>query len=171
MAGPLTIQRFPRGLLDLLGMKGTGQAPTSLAELLAGTIDATQFYLFERITTTTKFLANSAIGGYRTDATLTVPAGELWIFDTASYFIAVSAAGSIRLTPAYQRAVSTGDWSGLGVQTQQVGGAAATDQLISGQLGRELILSPSDTIGAYINAPIVGTYSLFMRMDYYRLTF
>jgi len=49
MAGPLTIQRVPRGMLDWLDMKGTGQLPAELADQLRATIDSTYCYLIDKL--------------------------------------------------------------------------------------------------------------------------
>jgi hypothetical protein len=49
MAGPLTIQRFPKGLIDLLGMRATGDTPAQLAQDVGGSLELQDLYLFDRL--------------------------------------------------------------------------------------------------------------------------
>jgi len=80
MAGPLDIQRFPTGLLDLLGLKATGQTPSILASQVQATLaDCVDYYLLNRRVqlsgaTPIGLIANSnqPVNG------LLVPATELW---------------------------------------------------------------------------------------------
>jgi len=48
MAGPLTIQRFPKGLIEILGMRATGDTPAQLAQDVSGSIDLIDHYLLDR---------------------------------------------------------------------------------------------------------------------------
>jgi hypothetical protein len=48
VAGPLDIQRYPRGLIDLFGMKATGDTPHTLSDQISGELDLTDLYLNAR---------------------------------------------------------------------------------------------------------------------------
>lgn len=48
MAGPQDIQRFPRGLLGLLGIQATGDTPHQISGLVNGQIDMLPYYINDR---------------------------------------------------------------------------------------------------------------------------
>jgi len=50
MAGPSDIQRFPRGLLGLLGIQATGDTPHQLGNAVVGQLEMLPFYLNDRLT-------------------------------------------------------------------------------------------------------------------------
>lgn len=82
MADRFTIQRFPTGVPDLLGMKGTGDTPNMLASELRGSIDLSQYYLADRMlrgkfTTAALIAAGTTVPGAGI-----VPDGELWLVDS-----------------------------------------------------------------------------------------
>lgn len=83
MAGPLDIQRFPRALLDLLGLKATGDTPHTMGDSVVGTVDLSIHYPIDRtislVSGTTSIAA--AQTGYPqpgTNNTFYVPSGEIW---------------------------------------------------------------------------------------------
>jgi hypothetical protein len=81
VAGPFTIQRIPKGLLDFLSMKGTGQTPAELEPRLSSVIDTTILYMAERqaglITNTGNIAADGT--NFFVSSIGTVPDGEVWI--------------------------------------------------------------------------------------------
>jgi hypothetical protein len=48
MAGPQDIQRFPKGLIDLLGMRATGDTPNQLGQLTQPMLSIKDEYLLDR---------------------------------------------------------------------------------------------------------------------------
>lgn len=92
MAGPQDIQRYPRGLIDLLGMKSTGDTPHQLQQQIGGEIDMLDWYLNDRleVLSTTIAVAPAALGNFQFQNS-TVPQGEMW----AVYDVAVNCGGVV----------------------------------------------------------------------------
>jgi len=95
MAGPQDIQRYPKGLIDLLGMRATGDTPHQLSQLLLPTLDQLDYYLFDRCEALT---ANTSIAvpgiGNVTFVGTTVPQNQLWMLYDYSVIIPTTAAAS-----------------------------------------------------------------------------
>ncbi len=75
---PDKIQRIPGGLLDQLGIRGTGRNPEAVLEELRTVIDLTDYYsvgLIESVSETEVGIQPNA-GSVR--STIDVPAGEAW---------------------------------------------------------------------------------------------
>jgi len=105
VADRFTIQRVPTGLLDVLGMKTSGDNPSSLAPFVQAGLDLREFYDTQTITwrVFNQGGANGAVG-VRTFNTGTtppiVPDGELWVvrnFGMSSVNLAVGESYTIRL--------------------------------------------------------------------------
>jgi hypothetical protein len=86
VAGPFTIQRLPKGLLDFLSMKGSGQTPTELESALRSVIDTTPLYLADRQASLITNTGNIVADGTQAFASTvgTVPNGEVWMPIAAS---------------------------------------------------------------------------------------
>jgi hypothetical protein len=94
MAGPQDIQRVPRGLIDLLGMRATGQTPAQLDATVNGQIELLEFYLNERFviaTQTGSIVISPGLTGFNS---LTVPNGQLWLLYQMTFSSVSSAAGT-----------------------------------------------------------------------------
>lgn len=99
MAGPLTIQRFPKGLIEILGMRATGDTPAALAQQIAGNLDLLDMYLLDRCKTQaiTTGIALT-VPGYITMGSASGPAaGFIWfVYDISVSFGAVGAASTLQ---------------------------------------------------------------------------
>lgn len=148
MAGPMDIQRYPTGLIDLLGMRATGETPHQLANGIAGNLDLTDFYLYDRVQTqvgqspvaigAVGFLANS------TGAT-TIPQGEMWVlFDATLRVPAIAAATALTLSLVVQRA--TTGWLML---TDELVLPASTGGLKGYRHSSPVLLRSGDVFGTY----------------------
>jgi len=80
MAGPQDIQRFPKGLIDLLGMRATGDTPSQLGQQISGELALKDEYLFDRLVG-----LRTGVGAGLINATgsygwllATVPPGQIW---------------------------------------------------------------------------------------------
>lgn len=150
MAGPLTIQRYPRGLLDLLGSKSSGNNPTDLVPMVQGIIDLSYMYQFDKVevvsATTNVVNLTGAWGVTGTGAT--VPAGQLWLLHnlTATQNNASAVGEAYQIYPAIFRAQWT-SWQ-LGPTFGSSSGAG-TRAAIGWQLDRPEILRPSDSLGVF----------------------
>lgn len=76
MAELLSIQSVPAGLLELLGMKGTGINPRTLESAVRATVDARQMFALARLSSPADGFNSGAAG---TNALLVVPEGQWWI--------------------------------------------------------------------------------------------
>jgi hypothetical protein len=94
MAGPQDIQRYPKGLIDLLGMRATGDTPHQLAQQTSPDIDMLDFYLADRgevleaTTPAVVALGNQSFVGAR------VPSGQMWLIYELSFIVPPIAAAS-----------------------------------------------------------------------------
>jgi len=107
---PLLIQRPPFGLLDLLGLKGVGQAPVQLAETVIATLaDCVDYYLVNR-RETVQGSTGVAMVANTTYTIVTVPASELWFCYGVSVRLsaATAAATAIRFWGHYAYQNSSG---------------------------------------------------------------
>lgn len=172
MAGRFTIQRVPRGLLDLLGLKGFGDNPSELEDKVRAHVDITQLYLGDQFQSAATATANISANGFNTAATslLTVPAGTYWLVSgfVAQRSVALPAAtnfavqlgvlrqGSASPMPLLpdERVVLTGETFALGVT------------LNPGQL----VMRPGDQLGIYTQKGAYGTaIPVSLQADFYAL--
>lgn len=95
MAGPQDIQRYPRGLIDLLGMRATGETPHQLAMSTSPQLELLDFYLADRCVGVT-FTGSAAVTalGNLTFTGSTVPQGEMWLLYEATVFLSPCAAAT-----------------------------------------------------------------------------
>jgi len=168
VAGRFTIQRVPRGLLDVLALKATGDTPHELADSVSGGFDLSPFYLQDRIVSITGFIAGVATGY---NLVRTVPAGEMWWMTNVGGLLTSGAAGAGKLSWCFRRQAASGDWKPFGLP--EVVYVANDVRLTGGQINMgtmPLILSPGDDFGCYVGN-FAGTATLFTNADYIRLTF
>lgn len=89
------IGKFPKGLVGLTELRDMGESPRELAQIIAPTIDVTQFLLTDReVVTDSNTIAGA---GSTVMPNLQVPKGELWRVHGAS----MTSAGSGG-SPAYK---------------------------------------------------------------------
>jgi hypothetical protein len=148
MAGPLDIQRFPYGLVDLLGMKGSGDTPHTLAQDIAVTLaDGADYYLAPRreIVTALSAIAFAATG-WVSAVGLGPAAGECWLVYnvTASVNQATAAATAVRFCGT----ISKNGGLSQDVQVTESMSLVATDWDGRGRsFERPLVMLPGDVFG------------------------
>jgi hypothetical protein len=76
MAELLSVQAVPQGLLELLGMKGSGVNPKTLDSVVQGVLDVRQAYALSRLSNP---FDGFNTGGQGTSAIVTVPEGQIWM--------------------------------------------------------------------------------------------
>jgi hypothetical protein len=101
MAGPQDIQRFPRGLIDLLGMRATGETPHTLGQSTQAVLNVDWLYTFDRLQFRT-FSATSptnADGLFLGTPTASPQPGFMWMVFDASFYtpVAVAAGATVQL--------------------------------------------------------------------------
>lgn len=165
MAGPLTIQRVPKGLLDYLSLKGSGNAPTELAEKVSGIVNLTEIYLQDRVQTGNFGTGAIAAVGDVNATGGTVPFGEIWFAYHLAISGTVAAANTYRLCPAIFRR------TGLTISTYGPRQAYLATERVS--LGWDLppaILLPGDSVGIGVEQVTAGSTAFSVYLYYARIT-
>jgi len=169
VAGPLTIQRVPRGLLGFLGLRGSGQLPSELSPTIAGVVDATVLYARDdfRWARAAEPAANTSWLKY---ATQTVPQGEIWVVCSMWAVAGTGAAVTIQaLRPALRRA-DGGLFDNYITNEQQVPVAINSDVRLGWSFPwGQLILAPGDIIGLALQGVAGGNASVSFGVEYYRM--
>ena len=171
MAGPLTIQRYPRGLLDLLGSKSSGDNPTQLSPVVVGQIDLSALYQFDKVEarSATTNVANLNGAWAVTGSNLTVPAGELWLLHNLS----ANANANLAAGEAYtiNAAIYRSQWSQWQLSKAQGSGSGITARPAVGwQFDRPEILRPGDSVGVYVSNITAGASQFTLNAYLTRLT-
>lgn len=102
----MDIQRFPKGLIDLLGMRATGDTPHQLAQQTIPTLEVTDYYLSDRVVGLSVQPAGPlAATGFVSAVNSAVPAGEQWLVYSAAMILpAIAAATAIKTALVIRRA-------------------------------------------------------------------
>jgi hypothetical protein len=167
MAGPLTIQRTAKGLLDFLGMKGLGDGPHECMGAVFPGLDMTWMFLQDRIIQVQPTTAAiGALGFFSgSSAPTTVPAGELWLPVNLSARVTMAVGNSWDWCLSYTRA------PGFIYQFSNMQAAAASGVRALGfDFTNTRVMGPGDSLGVYVLNPVVpGTPTVQLALDYYRL--
>jgi len=78
---PATVGKLPRGLVSLLSLRDSGEAPRLLADSIVGTVDFSELFLLQdREIITTAVQPNPIVGAnfFPAPIDLVVPPGQLW---------------------------------------------------------------------------------------------
>jgi len=146
MAGPLDIQRYPTGLIDLLGMRATGDTPFQLGQATIGTVDLTDYYLTDRVVGLGLQLpAAIAATGFVAAVGSTVPTGQLWqVYSAAMIVPALAAATALKTAFVIRRAFAAYQ---VLVATPQI---PAAEGFIGGiTFERPMVMRPGDDFGCF----------------------
>lgn len=171
MAGPNTVQRIPRGLLELLNMKGAGQLPSELAGALVPTIDVRDLYaadLFQAFTCNTNVANLTGLWGSATVGSQTVPAGELWVgrrLTVTSTDMAVGEAYNVRL------AITRANFAMTELSDVVATASGAGTRIGLGWDLNGMLLRPQDSWGIFVTQITAGAHAFTIGLSYDRLTF
>jgi len=168
---PLPIQRPPAGLLELLGLRGTGITPVALEDYLRGSLDLTVLYMAPLGRTLRGATAAVGATGFFAGTGLAVPTSEIWVCTAISASSSNMAAGeSYRLCPAVSRggSVNTLELFREGEQT-----ASGVTQRIGTGVNIPLydLYGPGDSFGIYCTDVTAGAHVFSVDVSYYRLAF
>ena len=165
MAGPFTVQRIPRGLLDLLSMKGGGFFPTELMPQVMPSIELLDWYGFElRSSPPISGTAVVNANGPWAAAAATVPPSELW----AVYNITVVNSPNFAAGEAYRihpMLINPGVNQPLvGPQFQSASGI--TERICIGwDFPKPRLCQPGTQFGAYATLVTAGATSFGVMVD------
>lgn len=171
MAGPQDIQRLPAGLIDLLGMRATGQTPATLAQSTQPTLDLFNLYAQDRrITQSGSPGVAPTVGGWLPIVTFSavVPAGKLWLLFHASAIVpAAAAATSLTGFVALRRFSAGGTSVDLPLTDTQTAQDAARSVACRAEFPEPIVLRAGDNIGWYTLALVGAPASNpVIRIDY-----
>jgi hypothetical protein len=153
MAGPQDIQRLPKGLVDLLGMRATGDTAHYFSNEVAGSLDLLDMYLLDRHTAWSSNPAAAA--GAVTIYPLSIlpdrpPPGELWLVYEASLVMGVIAAAStLDVAFVVSRTSQTGAVA-TSYLTPMLKLVASTGGMVTGTYTKPVILQPGDVLGVQV---------------------
>lgn len=166
MAGELTIQRVPRGLLDLFAMRGPGLNPSELQGAIYGVCDLLPFYLLDKqevILTNTNNITTA--GFYFTAAAGLVPDNEMWLLSNLTGLSNALTVGQIlRGRMAIQRQLVTQ----FDVAPTEARETTTGAQWLSGWDCNKT-LRPGDRLGVYISEVTGYAASITVCATIYRL--
>lgn len=152
MAGPQAIQRYPRGLIDLLGMRATGDTPHMLAGDIGGSLEMLEFYLADRL------VPNAAAAGAAVTVVgdlaipgLIVPARELWlIYECTLTSGTTAAATGFTATAGLLRNVGSGNVYSALTDPTVVG--ASSQANIGAKFERPVLALPGSQFNVRVSA-------------------
>lgn len=150
MAGPQDIQRYPRGLIDLLGMRATGETPHKLAQDVAGTLELLELYLNDRmVPNASASAAPPAAIGSITVPGLTVPDRELWlVFELTFYTGAIAPATTYAFTGGVLRNRGSGNVFNALLPSLTV--AASSAGYVGAKFDRPVLMLPGNVVAAQV---------------------
>lgn len=155
---PSVIQRYPAGLLGLLGAKGTGQTPKLLNDDVQAAVDITDYWAIGSVvqaqwqtnaanSVSWWAVTSSTVGGLP----LLVPPGEFWwVQSMCARTGAVGAASSIRGAVGVVQNGYFAPW----IAGNE--GAAVTGEAFLSALQGPILLPPGSQIGVYQTAWLAG---------------
>lgn len=169
MAGPLTIQRFPTGLLGLLGTQASGDTPTLLNEQVAAIIDLLPFY---SVNARVSFVGseanlsgpgNSYFGGV--GKAQAVQPGEMWLVH--QFCVKTTTAVGAGMTGVFSPGITRGGTGPSAVITFGVSKSVVAGDLfnVGVYFDTPLVALPGDVFGVTIDqmtgaGPITTAYQL-----------
>lgn len=143
MSGPLIIQRFPLGLIDILGMQSSGDTPTQLSEQISGEIELGRMYMLPRGENLIAVIAGATFG-LPAVAPITVPVGEAWVLWNVSARVTALGALTFSVQPGILRTRNpSGGGTGFFALSPPEGVLAANESAAASWQGTEVLL-PGD---------------------------
>ena len=168
MAGPLDIQRLPKGLIDLLGMRATGDTPHQLAQSTIAQLEVTDYYLSDRVVgLSVQPAAALAATGFSLGVGSAVPAGEQWMVYSAAIIVpTIAAATALKTSLVIRRAFAAYQ---VLVATPQI---PASEGFIGGvTFERPMVMRSGDDLGCFtVNLTGVPASTPTLYLAFARLT-
>lgn len=165
MAGPFDIQRAPIGLLDLFGLKATGDSPHLLEPAVSSVIEVGNLYTIDRMLFDFRATAVAPVATGYLGLSLNTgpPPGALWMLYSASLQLAqIAPATAIGITPVIRRG-GVAVYEALAPTIQR----GADQGGMSGGLyyGAPILMRPGDELGTFVNS-ITGAVATTAIMSY-----
>lgn len=152
MAGPQDIQRYPRGLIDLLGMRATGDTPHQLGSQVAGTLELLELYLNDRMVPNAAAAAAppAAIGNVQIPG-LVVPDRELWLVFEATFYVAqIAVATALKFTGGVLR--NRGSGNVFSALVPPISVPALEQGYVGVKFDRPVLMLPGNVMSAQVTA-------------------
>jgi hypothetical protein len=152
MAGPQDIQRYPRGLIDLLGMRATGETPHSLGQQTIGTLDLVDLYMADRceLYSVATSAPTTVVGG-QAFPLAQVPDGQVWFLYDATLRCTATAAATL-----LQQNLAVFRQQGSLTLPLAISGTMRVPALEGGTVGvhfeKPLVMLPGHALGVWTSA-------------------
>lgn len=165
MAGPFDIQRPAIGLLDLFGLKATGDSPHMLGQEIRATVEVGNLYLLDRMLFDVRATAVApvAVGFLGLTINTGPPPGALWLLYSASLQVSQTAAATgISMMPVIRR--------GLGALYEGLTAPMLLGASQGGIMGglfynAPIIMRPNDSLGVFTSS-VLGVPVVTAVMSY-----
>lgn len=153
------IQRFPRGILSLLGVQNSAEAPGVLDPRVMGVVDIEPFFTTDRLTISGGTTAAIAAVGYAPTASLNGPIdGEMWLVNS----IDVRPSAALAAATAYGYQVALSSRGNIHVLSDFVASAVGEVYAATIAFSRPLLLQSGDSIGVWVPRVNLGVASTFL---------
>jgi len=172
MAGPQDIQRFPRGLIGLLGMQATGDTPHKLSDTVVPSIDLLPFYLNDRQTFQSfPISAAPTVAGVLQFTTSVVPDGTMrFVYNAGVFAPATAAATALKFRLCVFRSPGLNGETYIGEQLSL--GALDSGTIAASFDAAPMILLPGQSFGIRTvtitgvpaSSPVLGLYFADLRI-------
>lgn len=155
---PSLVNRLPPGLLSLLGIKALGVNPSILPDELTPNLDVTALYLNGNAESVSGATNSVTADGVFTVAATLVPAGELWVVNSAALYSTAALAAGTTYT------FSLGLWESYNSRVVRTGPivSATAGQRPYTAIDGPFILTPGDQLALFCQTYIAGTARAFV---------
>ena len=163
----LHIQRYPTGLLDVLGSKTGGMTPNLAEDRIRIMVDGTEFYAqaTSRVAQGTAAVAALGFGG---GGTLIIPTGQLWrVRSVTNYTAALGAGVSLDLQPAARDSANT---ISILCGTTSDAGTVGIALSVGWDLRTPRIFTAGWQFGSFVRNLVAGPVTVTTIVDYDLLT-
>jgi len=175
VAGPNTIQRFPRALLDWLGMKAAGGAtPANLRPELTSIIDTGELYLLDRLFTVAGVCPVVGLNNYRqaspTNGETTVPNGYTWLITEASvYCNLIPAASTAEVNIGIYNPVGATFLAFFNTPYLATGAAVASSPVVGVKFDRPHVMISGEQVVAWITKSVGAGWNPIIQVRGYAI--
>jgi len=153
------IQRYPRGILSLLGVQNAGESPAVLDPRLQAVVDISSFFQTDRLSISGGTTAAVAAVGYAPTTGLNGPsAEEMWLVHSVD----VRPSAALGAATAYGYQVALLSRGNVHVLSDFVASAVGEEYAATVIFNNPLILQSGDSLGVWVPRVNLGIAATFL---------